>query len=45
MTEIVPGGAASASTADLLVVPVFAELTWGPGAESAADQLGPWLNG
>ncbi len=43
MTEIVPGGAVSASTADLLIVPVFADLTWGPGAESAADELGAWL--
>ena len=43
MTEIIPGGATSASSADLLIVPVFADLTWGPGAESAADQLGPWL--
>ncbi|MEA2022793.1 MAG: leucyl aminopeptidase [Actinomycetota bacterium] len=43
MTEIVPSGALSASTADLLIVPVFADLTWGPGAESTADQLGPWL--
>ncbi len=43
MTEIVPGGAVSAATADLLIVPVFADLTWGPGAESTADQLGPWV--
>ena len=43
MTEIIPGGTTSASSADLLIVPVFADLTWGPGAESAADQLGPWL--
>lgn len=45
MTEIVPGGVASDSTANLLVVPVFADLTWGPGAEPAAEQLGPWLPG
>jgi len=45
MTEIVPGGAASASSADLLIVPVFADLTWGPGAESAVDQLGSWVTG
>ena len=45
MTEIVPGGAASASSADLLIVPVFADLTWGPGAESAIDQLGSWVTG
>ena len=45
MTEIVPGGATSASMSDLLIVPVFADLTWGPGAESAAAQLGPWLTG
>jgi leucyl aminopeptidase len=45
MTEIVPGGAATASSADLLIVPVFADLTWGPGAESTVDQLGPWVTG
>ena len=45
MTEIVAGGAVSASTADLLIVPVFADLTWGPGAELVADELGPWLSG
>ncbi len=45
MTEIVPGAAIADSTADLLIVPVFAELTWGPGAESAAEQLGPWITG
>lgn len=45
MTEIVPGPADADSTADLLIVPVFADLTWGPGAESAAEQLGPWLPG
>ena len=43
MTKIIPGGAASASTADLLIVPVFADLTWGPGAEPAANALGSWL--
>jgi leucyl aminopeptidase len=45
MTEIIPGGVTSASTADLLIVPVLADLTWGPGAESVAAQLGPWLTG
>jgi leucyl aminopeptidase len=45
MTEIVPGGTPSDATADLLIVPVLADLTWGPGAESVADQLGPWLEG
>ena len=45
MTEIVPSAATADSTADLLIVPVFAELTWGPGAESVAEQLGPWLTG
>jgi len=45
MIEIIPGGEVSASTADLLIVPVFTDLTWGPGAESTADQLGPWVTG
>ncbi len=43
MTEIVPGGDVPASTADLLIVPVFADLIWGPGAEPVADELGSWL--
>ncbi|MEN8113530.1 MAG: leucyl aminopeptidase [Actinomycetota bacterium] len=38
--KIVPGGAAFATEADLLVVPVLADRTWGPGAEEAVDQLG-----
>ena len=43
MIEVVPSGPLFESEADLLVVPVFADLTWGPGAEEAADRLGPWL--
>jgi len=30
---------------DLLVLPVFADRTWGPGAAEAAAQLGGWLDG
>jgi leucyl aminopeptidase len=43
MTEIVAGGDPFASSADLLVVPVFSGLTWGPGAETVSDRMGPWL--
>ena len=44
MIEVVPSGPLFESGADLLVVPVFADLTWGPGAEETADRLGPWLD-
>lgn len=43
MIEVVPGGSLFDEGADLLVVPVFADLTWGPGAEAVAERLGPWL--
>ena len=43
MIEVVPSGPLFEGEADLLVVPVFADLTWGPGAEETADRLGPWL--
>jgi leucyl aminopeptidase len=43
MIEIVPAGAPFATGADLLVVPVFAGRTWGPGADVAAERLGPGL--
>ena len=45
MIEVVPGGPMFEGEADALVVPVFADLTWGPGAEAAAERLGPWLDG
>ena len=44
MIEVVPGGPMFEGEGDLLVVPVFADLTWGPGAEAAAERLGPWLD-
>ena len=40
MTEIVAGGAVSASTADLLIVPVFADLTWGPRRRAGRRRVG-----
>lgn len=43
MIEIAPGGSLFDEEADLLVVPVLADLAWGPGAEAAVDLLGPWL--
>ncbi len=45
MIEVVPSGPLFKGEADLLVVPVFADLTWGPGAEETADRLGAWLGG
>ena len=44
MIEVVPGGALFEGDADLLVVPVFADVTWGPGAEAVAERCGPWLD-
>ena len=44
MIEVVPGGPVFEGEGDLLVVPVFADLTWGPQAEEVAERLGPWLN-
>jgi len=45
MTEIIAGGTSFETEADLLVVPVFGDLTWGPGAEAASDRLGSWITG
>ncbi len=45
MTEIVGGEPLDETTADLLVVPVFAELSYGPGADAVAERLGDWLDG
>jgi leucyl aminopeptidase len=43
MIDVVPGGPMLDEEVDLLVVPVFSDLVWGPGAEAVADGLGPWL--
>jgi leucyl aminopeptidase len=43
MIEIVPAGASFETPADLLIVPVFGDLAWGPGAAGAFDRLGPWI--
>jgi leucyl aminopeptidase len=45
MIEIAGGGALEEASGDLLAVPVFADLTYGPGAEFVADRLGDWLEG
>ncbi len=42
MIEITAGPPVEEASGDLLVVPVFAGLTWGPGADWAAGQL-DWL--
>lgn len=44
MIEVVPSGATLEEEVDLLVVPVFSELVWGPGAEAVVDELGSWLD-
>ena len=45
MIEVVAGPELGDGDGDALVVPVFADLTWGPGAEWAADALGSWVLG
>ncbi len=44
MIEFEAGAALEASDGDVLAVPVFSDLTWGPGAEWAANQLGDWVS-
>ena len=45
MIEVVPGGPMLEDEVDLLVVPVFTDLVWGPGAETIVETLGSWLDG
>ena len=45
MIEVVAGPELGDGDGDALVIPVFADLTWGPGAEWAADALGSWVVG
>ena len=45
MTEIDGGAPLEEASGDLLAVPVFADLTYGPGAEFVATRLGDWLEG
>ena len=45
MIEIAGGGPLEEASGDLLAVPVFADLSYGPGAEFAAERLGGWLEG
>ncbi len=33
------------ATGDLLILPVFTDRTWGPGAEAVVSSLGDWLDG
>jgi leucyl aminopeptidase len=44
MIEVVPGGPELEESVDLLIVPVFADLVWGPGAAAVAEDLGSWLD-
>jgi leucyl aminopeptidase len=43
MIEVGAGPELADGSGDALVVPVFADLTWGPGAEWAAAALGDWV--
>ena len=45
MIEVVGGPEAADGSGDVLVVPVFADLVWGPGADLAAESIGDWLAG
>lgn len=45
MIEVVAGPGLEEVSGDLLVVPVFADRIWGPGAESIATALGDWVGG
>lgn len=44
MIEVVPGGPELEEHVDLLIVPVFADLVWGPGAAAVAEDLGQWID-
>jgi leucyl aminopeptidase len=43
MIEIESGGPVAEESGDALVVPVMADLAWGPGADWVAEELGDWL--
>jgi leucyl aminopeptidase len=43
MIEFTSAISVEGATGDVLAVPVFAGLTWGPGAEWAANRLGDWV--
>ena len=45
MIEVVAGPEVADGHGDMLVVPVFAELTYGPGADWAVAALGDWIEG
>ncbi len=43
MITVSSGNALLEESGDALVVPVFSDLAWGPGASDIAEQLGDWL--
>ncbi len=45
MIEVVAGPEVAEGSGDMLIVPVFEDLTWGPGAEWAVAALGEWAEG
>ncbi|GBE25400.1 MAG TPA: leucyl aminopeptidase [Actinobacteria bacterium] len=45
MITVSSGEALLDESGDAFVVPVFADLTWGPGTAEIAEQLGDWLEG
>jgi leucyl aminopeptidase len=44
MIEIVPGAGVEEAAGDVLVVPVFEERVWGPGADRVVELLGDWID-
>jgi leucyl aminopeptidase len=44
MTDVVTGGPIDQEQGDALIVPVFPDLAWGPGAAWAVEQLGDWVS-
>jgi leucyl aminopeptidase len=43
MTDVVTGSPIDEEAGDALIVPVLSDLTWGPGAAWAVEQLGDWV--
>jgi leucyl aminopeptidase len=43
MIAVSSGIAVLEETGDACIVPVFSDLTWGPGADAISEQLGDWL--
>ena len=44
MTNIAAAASLDGTSGDLLILPVYAERSWGPGAAEVASELGEWLD-